>query len=520
MQFQIIDIPIADLQRNTGQIAGVPKNPRLIKDNNFNKLKASIQQDPEMLELREIIAYEHEGKFICIGGNMRFEALKALGYTTAKCKVISECDTEQLKRIILKDNSAYGEWDFDELANEWDSALLNACAIDVPGMFDYDDEAKAQEEREIKKLKDDFIFPPFSILNAMNGEWIERKRQWLDLGIKSEQGRSDNLTFDITCQMPEWYELKNKLRAKLGKEPTTEETFKEAKKIGLNLMGCTSIFDPVLTELMYRWFNVRGGSILDPFAGGSVRGVVAAKLGFLYFGNDLRTEQIEANKENAEQIFPIGSDYMPKWFCGDSAAIDTILDNDEATKGKQFDMIFSCPPYADLEVYSDDPKDISTMEYDEFLQVYKTIINKSCQRLKENRFAVFVVGDVRDKNGHYRNFVNDTIEAFKEAGLYYYNHIIFISSYGSLCTRVRRQMNATRKVGKTHQNVLVFAKGEITPELMAEYEKQSVSKLFNQFNENRKSENIYDDVLVFFKGDTKTIKNRFGEVEGGNVPTS
>lgn len=145
MKFETKEIAIKDLQRNTGQIAGVPKNPRLIKDNNFNKLKASIQQDPEMLELREIIAYEHEGKFICIGGNMRFEALKALGYTTAKCKVISECDTEQLKRIILKDNSAYGEWDFDELANEWDEAMLNACAIDIPEFLKTDEETEAEE---------------------------------------------------------------------------------------------------------------------------------------------------------------------------------------------------------------------------------------------------------------------------------------------------------------------------------------------------------------------------------------
>lgn len=158
MKFETKEIAIKDLQRNTGQIAGVPKNPRLIKDNNFNKLKASIQQDPEMLELREIIAYEHEGKFICIGGNMRFEALKALGYTTAKCKVISECDTEQLKRIILKDNSAYGEWDFDELANEWEEALLNACAIDIPTMEvpkleeeAEEDEADARDDQEERK---------------------------------------------------------------------------------------------------------------------------------------------------------------------------------------------------------------------------------------------------------------------------------------------------------------------------------------------------------------------------------
>ena len=144
MKFETKEIPIKNLCRNTGQIPNVPKNPRLIKDNNFKKLKDSIQQDPEMLELREIIAYEHDGKFICIGGNMRFEALKALGYSTAKCKVIADCDTEQLKRIILKDNSAYGEWDFDELSNEWDEALINACAIDVPTL----DDPKLEEEAE------------------------------------------------------------------------------------------------------------------------------------------------------------------------------------------------------------------------------------------------------------------------------------------------------------------------------------------------------------------------------------
>lgn len=144
MIFETKNIPIKDLKRNIGQIPDVPKNPRLIKDNNFRKLKESILQDPEMLDLREIIAYNHNGQFVIIGGNMRFEALKALNYTTAKCKVISDVSTEQLKRIILKDNSAFGEWDFDDLANEWEETLLTACAIDVP-IFD---EPKAEEEAE------------------------------------------------------------------------------------------------------------------------------------------------------------------------------------------------------------------------------------------------------------------------------------------------------------------------------------------------------------------------------------
>jgi len=145
MTFETLDIPIKSLKRNTGQIPGVPKNPRIIKDNNFRKLKDSIVQDPEMLELREIIAYKQGDEYIIIGGNMRFEALKALNFEKAKCKVITgETTPEQLKRIILKDNSAYGEWDFDELANEWEEALLNACAIDIPTF----DEPKLEDEAE------------------------------------------------------------------------------------------------------------------------------------------------------------------------------------------------------------------------------------------------------------------------------------------------------------------------------------------------------------------------------------
>ena len=517
MTFTTLDIPISQLKRNTGQIPGVPKNPRIIKDNNFKKLKDSIVQDPEMLELREIIAYKQGDDYIIIGGNMRFEALKALNFEKAKCKVITgETTPEQLKRIILKDNSAYGEWDFDELANEWDEALIRACAIDVPMPFDEEDVEKAQEEKEIKKLKDDFIFPPFSVLNAQQGEWIDRKAQWLSLGIKSEEGREQGLTYAKSCQSGEFYKVKNKLRTETH-EPTTDEVVDYCNEHGIKLLQCTSIFDPVLTELMYRWFNKGGGSILDPFAGGSVRGIVAAKLGFDYFGNDLRQEQIDANIKNANEVFHLGSSYMPHWTCGDSAEIDNILDADTATKGKTFDMIFSCPPYADLEVYSNDERDISNMDYDNFLTIYKKIIAKCCQRLKDNRFAVFVVGDVRDKKGYYRNFVNDTIESFEAAGLKYYNQFVFINAYGSLCTRIRKQFNAGRKNGKTHQNVLVFAKGDITAEI-AEYEKTSVTKAFSMFNESRKIANIYDDVLVFFKGNPKAIKNVFGECQGGEVP--
>jgi len=217
----------------------------------------------------------------------------------------------------------------------------------------------------------------------------------------------------------------------------------------------TSIFDPVLCEIAYRWFCPPGGAVLDPFAGGSVRGIVASKLGRAYTGVDLRAEQIDANRAQAEQI---SGEPVPKWVCGDSReVIPALAQNGIAPR---FDFIFSCPPYADLEVYSDDPRDLSTFEYDEFRAAYVGIVAGACALLKPDRFACFVVGDVRDAKGFYRNFPGHTVEAFEAAGLRLYNEAILVTAVGSLPIRAGKQFAASRKLGKTHQQVYVFCKGD------------------------------------------------------------
>ncbi len=214
----------------------------------------------------------------------------------------------------------------------------------------------------------------------------------------------------------------------------------------------TSIFDPVLCEIACRWFCPPSGRILDPFAGGSVRGIVAARLGRGYAGVDLRSEQAEANYAQAEWICPDAEDLT--WVTGDSLDITALLPN-------TYDLVFSCPPYADLERYSDDPRDLSTMDYDTFLEVYRAIIHGSCSMLKEDRFAVWVVGDIRDRTtGNYRGFVGDTIAAFRSAGLELYNEAVLVTAVGSLPIRVGKQFAGARKLGKSHQNVLVFLKGD------------------------------------------------------------
>jgi DNA modification methylase len=283
-----------------------------------------------------------------------------------------------------------------------------------------------------------FVFPPFSILDTRQGEWQERRRQWLSLGIKSELGRGGNLLgYSDT--------IKRKTNTKLGK------TFGSGlnKKINDDWDAQTSIFDATLCELIVRWFSCKNSQILDPFSGGSVRGIVCGALGRKYYGIDLRKEQIEANYEQHKEIIPEAS---IEWHCGDS--------RDLLTFAPEADLVFSCPPYGDLEVYSDDPKDLSTMLHNDFLIAYEEIISLAVSKLKNNRFACFVVGDYRDKKGYMCNFVSKTIHAFEKVGATLYNEAILVNSVGSAAMRVTTQFNNSRKIAKTHQNVLVFCKGD------------------------------------------------------------
>lgn len=128
-------LKLSKLETNKGQIEGLPKNPRIIKDDKFKKLVKSIEDNPEMTSLREILVYPHEGKYVVIGGNMRLKAMKELGYKEAPCKVIPEETTvEQLKAYTIKDNSGFGEWDFGIDLDKWDIGLLNVCDIELPNI--------------------------------------------------------------------------------------------------------------------------------------------------------------------------------------------------------------------------------------------------------------------------------------------------------------------------------------------------------------------------------------------------
>lgn len=259
---------------------------------------------------------------------------------------------------------------------------------------------------------------PFSILDTRTKEWKDKKNWWI---------------------------LNHKIQSELGREDTQSKTmFWETE-------SNVSIFDPVLCELMYEWFTPNGGRVLDPFAGGSVRGIVAEEMGRDYFGIDLSESQVLANQKQSDK---------PYWVCGDSEdKLDEFHDN-------HYDFIFTCPPYYNLEVYTDNPLDISNMDVDSFDKKYKSILQKSVKKLTNNRFFGIVVSEVREPSvtgkystGGYKGLVRKTIDILEEAGLEFYNDMILFNSQHQASRVAKTYFDRNRKIVSVHQNILIFVKG-------------------------------------------------------------
>lgn len=476
--------------RPTESLIPYARNSRTHSPEQVAQIAASIREfgftNPVLVDEQQTI----------IAGHGRVLAAQKLGLPEVPTITLAGLSDAQRRAYVIADNrlALNAGWDSEMLAAEletlkddsFDLSLLGFSADELAELLGTeDDEDGAGDGEGNASLAGKFLIPPFTVLNAREGWWQERKRAWLAMGIRSELGRGEDASpggsprpatdyskskarGDGTgkAQMggvlmkswtshPLFYPQKQAKEKELGRELTTAEFIENyfVPPTDDAYSSGTSIFDPVLCEIAYRWFSPVGGVVLDPFAGGSVRGIVASKLGRRYIGHELRQEQVDANRQQGGEICA-DDDLPPVWICGDSRNIDTTCADVEA------DMVFSCPPYADLEVYSDDPKDLSTLGYREFVAAYREIIAKTCARLKNDRFACFVVGEVRDKKGNYYDFVGDTVQAFRDAGLHFYNEAILVTAVGSLPIRAGKQFSASRKLGKTHQNILVFVKGD------------------------------------------------------------
>jgi DNA modification methylase len=473
---------------NLSQVQVNTANPRIITDNKFQKLINSILALPKMLELRPIVV---DDTFTCLGGNMRYRVLVAISdmsddelrdrilsirdvqkktqleqdnlvnywlrwkdKPTAIIIKASELTNDEQREFIIKDNVGFGDWDMDALANEWNSEDLVDWGLDVWQNESEGNEGNGMQNSEPPNgtLNERFVVPPFSIFDTRKGYWQDRKKTWRELIGDMGESRNDTLYQSIEIKYKDLYQKTRQHREELGlsfKEyleryvPDDVKDHEEQKIIAAGV----SILDPVMAEIVCRWFGQENCKTFDCFAGDSVFGYVSSYLGNEFIGIELREEQVQLNNERVAGM-------NARYICDDGQNVAQHIEPNSQ------DLLFSCPPYFDLEHYSDLPNDASNQsDYEDFIQILRNAFTASITCLKQNRFAVIVVGDIRDKqSGFYYDLCGDIKNIFKDNGMKLYNEIILIETGASTALRAARYMES-RKVAKMHQNILVFYKG-------------------------------------------------------------
>ncbi len=292
-----VDVPLSELVK-------APWNYKGEDEQTSTQLHNSLKKYGLIQNL--IIRWLPSGKYEVCNGNHRLDELALLKHKTAHCYNLGDVSLQVAQRISIETNELHFEavpekleaiieslaQNFDDLIDTLPKQILDDYEHLLNNSLLHKDkepeeETQHQEQGRDGSLFEQFIIPPFSFLDSTQGNWINRKNQWLELGIKSEIGRKEDLLFGTSAQPKRVYTMKNKVETEVGRELTWEEFYQIAEEKGLELpkLELTSIFDPVLCELVYTWFKpLEGNKILDPLAGGSVRGVVAAVLGFDYTG--------------------------------------------------------------------------------------------------------------------------------------------------------------------------------------------------------------------------------------------
>lgn len=429
-----------------------------------------------------------------LAGNHTYAAALSLGWDRISVVTVDVApESPEALRIMLADNRTADLGGYDdalllELLRDLDSLDGSGYVEDDVAELELLTATQAGADLDLtggSSLASRFLIPPFTVLDARQGWWQDRKRAWIALGIKSEEGRdgspykADGYTDPVSPAMVGVVKPSSIHMATTAAKPKPTAEGKRTLGQGLTAhrgldgtlvyeempgTAYVSIFDPVLCELTYRWFCPPGGAVLDPYAGGSVRGIVAGRLGLTYTGVELRPEQVAANVEQARDLLPdtpalptfdqdAGTTGAASWICGGSSVELPRLPSESA------DLVFTCPPYYDLETYSDDPRDLSAMSTEEFDAAYAAHLAECARILRPDRFAVMVVGNVRDKQGTLRDLGGVTTRAMEAAGLRLCNDAILVTAVGSASMRAARQFVASRSLGRTHQQVLVYVKG-------------------------------------------------------------
>jgi len=266
---------------------------------------------------------------------------------------------------------------------------------------------------------------PLTVLNTTRREWQARRRAWLDAGIDDGDGRE---------HITEWPTI------------TTEEGIRWQRRV--------SIFDPVLAEVLILWHTRPGDVILDPFAGGPVRGLVAAHLGRRYIGVDISPRQVYANRARLADWEARGLlTGSATWHTGPAQRVLPEL------PGESVDYVLTCPPYHNLERYTDHPEDLSAMTWEEYVHAVQVITRETARLLRPHRWATWVTGDLRDPRGHLRRLPAMVDTAHEQAGMLLVNDQIVVTPLGGKYGVLWRSW-AGRSATRVHQHAHTYIKGD------------------------------------------------------------
>ncbi len=214
-----------------------------------------------------------------------------------------------------------------------------------------------------------------------------------------------------------------------------------------------SVFPAPLVEwILLRYGGPPGGRILDAFAGGPVRAVVSTIMGYSYCGFEIRQEQIDENIKALEKLGLVGTNFVlgdGRFLCGGGSGV----------LHGEFDCALTCPPYHNLEVYSNRDDDLSNCStYEQFRAGIAMCAMSHFPLMKPEAFLCIVVGSFRDKKtGELIDFPGHTIEDFREAGFIYWQNVILTKNFGSACIRSTNAW-AGQKLIPLYEHLLVFRK--------------------------------------------------------------
>jgi hypothetical protein len=170
-------IELSKLQNNSGQLDGVHENPRDLTEKGFEQTKKSIQEFPDMLEVRMLVVVPHNDNYVVVGGNQRLRALNALGYNKAPCIVVN-WDADKINQFIVADNLSFGSWNYDLLANEWDVEDLNDWGMELP--FNLED--AESEDFQVKEKSSKMFGLKIETEIKTNFEQIKQELDRLKIG--------------------------------------------------------------------------------------------------------------------------------------------------------------------------------------------------------------------------------------------------------------------------------------------------------------------------------------------------